>query len=232
MGDIQESVHYARYLYQENLIVVFADDPRTRWLTRMAMLDYNTVASADKFGNFCINRLPSQIADQLEEDVTGSKLIHEKEYLNGAPYKVNTFHLSIFLRVLKSLQIEGICEFFLGDIVTALQRSVMVAGGREVLLYVTLSGAIGMFVPFVSREDVEFFQMLELQMRNESVSLCGRDHLAYRSYYFPVKNVVDGNLIEQYHRLPADKKRQIAEELDRTVGDVSRQIELIRSRVF
>jgi splicing factor 3B subunit 3 len=88
VGDIQESVHYARYLYQENLMVVFADDSKPRWLTRMTMLDYNTVASADKFGNFCVNRLPKQVADQVEEDVTGSKLIHEKEYLNGAPHRV------------------------------------------------------------------------------------------------------------------------------------------------
>jgi splicing factor 3B subunit 3 len=120
----------------------------------------------------------------------------------------------------------------MGDIITALQRSVMVAGGREVLLYVTLNGTIGMFVPFASREDVEFFQMLEMQMRNEAPSICGRDHLAYRSYYFPVKNIVDGNLVEQYHRLPAEKKRQIAEEMERTTGDIARQIELIRTRVF
>ena len=29
-------------------------------------------------------------------------------------------------------------------------------------------------------------------MRAENPPLCGRDHLSYRSYYFPVKHVIDG----------------------------------------
>ena len=55
------------------------------------------------------------------------------------------------------------------------------------MLYTTLHGAIGVFVPFVSREDVDFFTHLEMHVRQENNPLCGRDHLAYRSFYFPVK---------------------------------------------
>ena len=67
----------------------------------MTMLDFNTVASADKFGNFCVNRLSKEIADQLEEDVTGSKIIHEKEYLNGAPHRVSSCDLiDLYIRLM------------------------------------------------------------------------------------------------------------------------------------
>ena len=38
-----------------------------------------------------------------------------------------------------------------------------------------------------SFQDIDFFQHLEMHMRSEQPSLCGRDHLSYRSYYFPVK---------------------------------------------
>ena len=31
-------------------------------------------------------------------------------------------------------------------------------------------------------------------MRAENPPLCGRDHLSYRSYYFPVKHVIDGKI--------------------------------------
>ncbi len=49
-------------------------------------------------------------------------------------------------------------------------------------------GAMGVFVPFATREEVEFFQMLEAHLRNEiPYSLVGRDHTSYRSYYAPVK---------------------------------------------
>jgi hypothetical protein len=38
---------------------------------------------------------------------------------------------------------------------------------------------------------------LEMHMRQHSVPLCGRDHMAYRSAYFPVKGCIDGDLCEQ-----------------------------------
>jgi hypothetical protein len=50
-----------------------------------------------------------------------------------------------------------------------------------------MMGSIGALVPFTSREDVDFFSHLEMHLRQENPPLCGRDHLAYRSYYFPVK---------------------------------------------
>jgi splicing factor 3B subunit 3 len=56
----------------------------------------------------------------------------------------------------------------------------------------------GAMLPFMSREDVDFFVHLEMYLRQENPPLCGRDHLAFRSAYFPVKDVVDGDLCEQY----------------------------------
>jgi splicing factor 3B subunit 3 len=53
-------------------------------------------------------------------------------------------------------------------------------------VYTTLSGTVGMLVPFTSREDHDFFQNLEMHMRAENPPMAGRDHLAFRSYYFPV----------------------------------------------
>jgi splicing factor 3B subunit 3 len=71
--------------------------------------------------------------------------------------------------------------------ITSLTKTSMVTGGREIIVYTTLMGAIGAFVPFVSREDVDLFQTLELHMRSEKPSLAGRDHLYHRSSYVPVK---------------------------------------------
>ena len=57
-------------------------------------------------------------------------------------------------------------------------------------------------------------------MRSEMPPLCGRDHLAFRSYYFPVRNVIDGDLCEMYNSLDTAKQRSIADELDRTASEV------------
>ena len=67
-------------------------------------------------------------------------------------------------------------------------------------------------------ETVDFFQTLEMHMRQEAPLLAGRDHLMYKSFYAPVKAVIDGDLCEQYNLLPMDKKRAIAQELDRNTG--------------
>ena len=86
----------------------------------------------------------------------------------------------------------------------------------------------GVLAPFTSREDVDFFSHLEMHLRQEHPPLCGRDHMAYRSYYFPVKDVVDGDLCEQFSQLSADKQRAVAEELERTPGEVLKKLETAR----
>ena len=54
VSDIQESFHFVRYKRQENQLIIFADDTNPRWITCAAMLDYNTMACGDKFGNVAI----------------------------------------------------------------------------------------------------------------------------------------------------------------------------------
>ena len=54
VGDIQESFSFVRYKVTENQLVVFADDTCPRWITSATMLDYYSVAGADKFGNITV----------------------------------------------------------------------------------------------------------------------------------------------------------------------------------
>jgi len=84
---------------------------------------------------------------------------------------------------------------------------------------------VGALVPFTSKEEYTFLQTLEMHLRNEAPPLCGRDHLAFRSYYRPVKGVVDGDLCEQFYSLEPAKKKMIAQELDRTPAEVSKKLE-------
>lgn len=141
------------------------------------------------------------------------------------------------------------------------------------IVYTTISGAVGALVPFVSMDDVEFMTTLEMvsgtllspslflqvrtwggdagrwslvlvlvllpdwnhtdilpqHMRAQNVSLVGRDHLAYRGYYVPVLDVVDGDLCESFSSLPYPKQQGIAADLDRSVGDVLKKLEQMRT---
>lgn len=54
VSDVQESFIWVRYKRNENQLIIFADDTYPRWVTTATLLDYDTVAGADKFGNICV----------------------------------------------------------------------------------------------------------------------------------------------------------------------------------
>jgi splicing factor 3B subunit 3 len=168
--DSQESCFFMHYKHEDNQIIIFADDTLPRFVTSFAPLDFNTVAIADKFGNLNILRLPPGTTDEVNVDPTGDKGLWDRGLLNGASQKADT-----------------ICSFYLGETITSLQKSTLIPGGSDALVYTTLSGSIGMLVPFSSNEDYDFFQHLEMHMRTELATVCGREHTAYRSFYYPVK---------------------------------------------
>uniref|UniRef100_A0A667XXX1 Splicing factor 3B subunit 3 n=1 Tax=Myripristis murdjan TaxID=586833 RepID=A0A667XXX1_9TELE len=213
VSDVQESLFWVRYRRNENQLIIFADDTYPRWVTTACLLDYDTMASADKFGNISIVRLPPNTSDDVDEDPTGNKALWDRGLLNGASQKA-----------------EVIVNYHVGETVLSLQKTTLIPGGSESLVYTTLSGGIGILVPFTSHEDHDFFQHLEMHMRSEFPPLCGRDHLSFRSYYFPVKNVIDGDLCEQFNSMDPHKQKSVAEELDRTPPEVSKKLEDIRTR--
>eukprot|EP00850_Spirogloea_muscicola_P004391 SM000019S04935 [mRNA] locus=s19:136527:142578:+ [translate_table: standard] len=215
VGDLQESFHYVKYRRDENQLYIFADDVSPRWLTAALHVDFDTMAGADKFGNIYFVRLPQDLSEEIEEDPTGGKIKWEQGRLNGAPNKV-----------------EEIIQYHVGEVVTCMQRAALIPGGGESLIYGTMMGSLGAMLPFSSREDVDFFSHLEMHLRQENPPLCGRDHISYRSAYFPVKDVIDGDLCEQFPSLPMDMQKKIAEELDRTPGEILKKLEDIRNRIL
>ncbi|KAM7270665.1 hypothetical protein ACFE04_029879 [Oxalis oulophora] len=215
VGDIQESFHFCKYRRDENQLYIFADDTVPRWLTAAYHVDFDTMAGSDKFGNIYFVRLPQDVSDEIEEDPTGGKIKWEQGKLNGAPNKV-----------------EEIVQFHVGDVVTCLQKASLIPGGGECIMYGTVMGSLGALHAFTSRDDVDFFSHLEMHLRQEHPPLCGRDHMAYRSAYFPVKDVIDGDLCEQYPSLPLDLQRKIADELDRTPAEIMKKLEEVRNKII
>jgi len=215
VGDIQESFHFVKYRKAENQLFCFADDTFPRWLTAACMLDYDTMVGGDKFGNIFVARLPDKVNDDLVDDPTGMKVRPDSGLLNGAPHKL-----------------QEIVQYHVGEAILSIQRAALVPGGTEVIVYVTVMGGIGCLLPFTTRDDVDFFQHLEMHMRQAQTPLCGRDHLAYRSYYYPCKDVVDGDLCEQFNLLKHETQLSISNELDRNPNEVLKKLDDIRNRVL
>ncbi|KAI1770802.1 Pre-mRNA-splicing factor rse-1 [Hypoxylon cercidicola] len=211
IGDVQHGIIMAVYTHESNKLTPFVDDMTARWTTCTTLADYDSVVGGDKFGNLWIVRCPEKVS--LEADEPGYDMIHAHKYLSGAPNRL-----------------DAVAHFFTQDIPTSLNKESLVVGGQEVLVWSGFQGTVGLFIPFLMRDEANFFQVLESHMRNEDVSLVGRDHLMYRSYYNPVKGVIDGDLCERYRLLANDKKERIAGELDRSVREIERKISDIRTR--
>ncbi|VDK57067.1 unnamed protein product [Anisakis simplex] len=213
VSDSQESIHFMRYKKLDNQLSIFCDDTSPRFVTSVCILDYDTVAVGDRFGNIAVLRLPKGVTEEVQEDPTGVRALWDRGNLNGASQKV-----------------EHIAQFYVGDAITSMQKTSLVPGANDCLVYTTISGIIGMLVPFMSRDEFDFFQNLEMHLRVEFPPLCGRDHLAFRSFYFPVKCIIDGDLCEQYALMPLDKQKSIAEELGRKPTEIHKKLEDIRTR--
>lgn len=87
VGDMMESVFFVKYRRQENVLVIFADEPATRFVTAMCCVDHSTVAGVDKFGNVFTLR----VSDSANEDVevgTSTSMMWEQGAMGGAPNKL------------------------------------------------------------------------------------------------------------------------------------------------
>jgi splicing factor 3B subunit 3 len=174
VGDAQESIHFVKYKRAENVLVVFADDTQPRHVTCSTVLDHDTVAVGDRFGSIALLRLPASVSDEIDAvGPTGSRMLWDSGLLGGAPSKA-----------------VPVALFYVGGAVTSISKTVLTSGGAEVLLYTTAAGAIGALLPLTSKDDADFFTHLELFLRAEEsgqgLSLTGREHTSYRSYYGPV----------------------------------------------
>jgi len=215
-GDMMRSLHIVRYEAAANRLVLVANDPCPRPIVSQELLDFNTVAVGDKFGNISVLRLPRG-TDTATVDLTGQRALWDTSSKVGS----------------NIAKLETLCQYHVGEVVTSMTRSSLVAGAAQSLIYVTVTGRIGALVPFSSREDVEFYSQLEEQLRTEAPRLTGRDPQSYRSYYAPVMHVIDGELCDSFiNTLSSQKQAKIAERLDRSVGEIMKKLEDTRNSLL
>jgi splicing factor 3B subunit 3 len=158
------------------------------------MVDYDTVVGGDKFGNLWMVRCPQKVSEASDESTDGQHLLQDKGYLGGAPNRVDL-----------------VMSYFANDIPVAIQKTPLLYGGEKVVFWAGLQGTLGVMIPFLSRHNFKMFQQLELALRTDKDNkmISGRDHLAFRSYYTPVKSVIDGDLVETFLTLSRDDQERI-----------------------
>jgi hypothetical protein len=136
------SYHFVKYNGDQNRLVIYADDVVPRWVVAGCLLDYHTVAGADKFGNIFILRLPANATDDIDDDPSGiaafpflvlfwycyfvgAKVVWQRGLLSGAPQKL-----------------ECLVNYHVGELVVSLQKVI-----RRVLLYMVFSHVVSAGYP-------------------------------------------------------------------------------------
>ena len=182
-----------------------------RFVTSLCILDYNTVAAVDKFGSVFVLRLPEGASDEVEV-AAGARKLWDQGVLSGAP-----------------LKLELLAHYYLGEAGTSITKCALVTGGPEIIVVTTICGGIFAIIPLSSKDDIVFYQHLEMFMRQEFTNVCQRDHLSYRSYFAPVKNVIDGDLCERFGAMPMSKQKEFASDIDRTTAEIMKKLEDTRN---
>ncbi|KAK8791095.1 hypothetical protein WA158_005726 [Blastocystis sp. Blastoise] len=214
VGDLAESFTFLKYRKESNQLVIFSDSPLPRSITAACVLDYHSIVAADKMGNIFIERIDPKTDDNVNNP-TGNKVLWDTGFLNGAPNKN-----------------QLVASIHIGEIVTSLQKTTLLKGGDELILYTTILGKIGVLLPLSSRSDSHDFIHIEMWMRESQPSLCGRDIIAFRSLYNPIKSVIDGDLCELFNTLKYEDQYNIASALSLSVSKIQNKLEDIRSRVI
>ncbi|GEQ70430.1 hypothetical protein JCM33374_g4107 [Metschnikowia sp. JCM 33374] len=223
VGDSQSSLIFFQYDSVKNNFTPFVNDSISRQITTFENLDSRTVIGGDKFGNIFVNRIPQPVFEQLKDNVL---MKFQEEFLNGSASRS-----------------AKLCDFYIQDIPTSFQKGTFVVGGTESIIYTGLQGTVGLLIPLATKHEVDFMLKLENIMRKSldedfselskekrAISLAGREHIKFRSYYNPVKNVVDGDFIEKYYELDQASKIKIAGQLDRAPREIERKLYDLRNR--
>lgn len=210
VGDVKESITFLVFKPELNEFFPFIDDSISRYITTFKILDYFTVVVGDKFGNISILRCDEETSEISEKNITF--LNSQGNFLNGSIKKF-----------------KNLCNFYVEDIVTSFELNSLVSSGQEVIIYTGLQGTIGILLPIQTKIDIRFFNKLQKAIRLNYEDLTGRDNLKFRSYYQPIKNVIDGDLIELFNELPIDIKIKIGKEIGKLPKEISKKIFEIRA---
>ncbi|KAH3684650.1 hypothetical protein WICPIJ_004366 [Wickerhamomyces pijperi] len=213
VGDVRESLTFLKYDQQLKEFAPFADDILPRHVTSFKSLDHDTAIGGDKFGNLFVLRLDrdtSKLVDTEPASAIGNN--NPSRSLNGSKFKLN-----------------NLVNFFIQDIPLSFHLTSLTSGGQQVVLYSCLQGTIGSLIPLVTKSDILFFTNLQRVMRFHCVDVTGRSNLKYRGYYQPVKNCIDGDLVELFDTLSEEVQVKIAKECSKSVEEIKRKIFEVRA---
>lgn len=187
--DAIDSLHFVKHDEKLNQLFEIADDLLPFHSTCILVLDYNTVALADKFGNISILRVPLTAEQEFSQEYVS---FQNSINLNGNSGAVIKF--------------DQIARFYNTNVITSLS----LVNPQEKIQAVDIEGGVWHVQTARTYIEVNLFQNLENFMRKTEVNknLINREQINYRSYYGSVKGVIDLDLCMRFFLLDKNTKNE------------------------
>ncbi|KAJ3433494.1 splicing factor 3b subunit [Anaeramoeba flamelloides] len=233
VGDISKSIFIFKYSNQTQQLTLFAKENIPRFVNTHYQDDH-VLFAGDKFGNLFVNKINSYKNEEINEKVLSLSSTSSSSSSSSTRTKkmleMNKNKSTDILQQNKLLDFENIAHFHVGEIICSIEKVLL--GASSFIFYSTILGTFGALLPFVSNEDISFFSNLQMLLRKTIPTISGNDHLAWRSYYFPSKGVIDGDFCELFCSLHLETQTKIASKLKVSVPEILRRIEDLRNRIL
>jgi splicing factor 3B subunit 3 len=109
---------------------------------------------------------------------------------------------------------DGLVNYHLGEVVTAIQCGKVDLKKPERIFYSTIDGKIGMFYPMESEEEGELAMLRRLEEEMSKSSIAGAsNHKLFRNQFSPAKGVIDGDFCELFQSLSESEKLRLSASL-------------------
>jgi len=204
VGDLMKSITLLLYSPIDGVIKEVARDYHTNWMTACEMFDTENFIGAENSYNFFTLKKNNEAI--LQEDRQRLELTGEYHFGEF----VNRFRAGSL--VMKPLEGEGL--------------------NVSTLVCCCVSGVIGL-VGQISEEQYNFLNQVQEALNKVIKGVGGFSHQEWRSFTndrrgsVPSHGFIDGNLIETFLDLPAEQQRIVANSIDVSLEDLTRNIESI-----
>ena len=188
-GTSDHSVFVCRVHKGPNSLLMFkvAADQVPRMIMKAIFADPRTIVASDRLGSVFVLRIAPDTRFTLP----------------AAAEQLSEVELDDAVKVRSVTGLQQVGSFFVGQVVNSLQsvefpNPTSGTGGRHssAVIYGTVLGATGAFVPFAAEEDAAMVAYGNVPMEDGFRSIGQRSALAFRSSFYARQGVVDGDLLE------------------------------------
>ncbi|CCK71092.1 U2 snRNP complex subunit RSE1 KNAG_0G00350 [Huiozyma naganishii CBS 8797] len=235
IGDIHQSVTVMDFDQDLNTFIPVADDVVKRFVTCLKFLDNTTVIGGDRFGNIWTLRVPT-IVDGVyqQQKLPGNLLEVAKKLVLKNHFYVNDIPTEIFVNhavqnsdrpvvIYTGIQgtIGALIPLLTKNQIKTIKKLETSVANIESLLFKDSS------VKLLEDGDKEIVPEEESWINKGNAikespegysSIVGRDHTAYRSYYAPSLNIIDGDLCETFVNFSEDEQGIICKSINKKIS--------------